>query len=474
MPTARWAATDFQPEGEALSTYSESPLLRNSHHAAKIFFSIALIRRSRKAANPAGVPIVQCRIAASGVATIALSPIGARNLGDHLIQVHPHHRIGIDHLLGQSERRLEPTSNTTQLCSHTSLRGLLMGLGVGEAQGMVIVDIPASTPTRRGLRLVPGLVVVAVATAAAYVVARAVPALNPSTVAVVLGALLANMGLHRRVLHPGTHLASHRLLRISIVLLGLQLSLRQLVHLGSGGLVVVLVTVTVTFLGTQLLGRAMGMSAARGLLVATGFSICGASAVAAMEPVAGGDEEDTGIAIALVTLCGSLAILILPALRVPLGLDVVSFGSWVGASVHDVGQTVATADRVPGALSTAVVVKLTRVVLLAPLVAGVSLTRRRQRTGALNRGRRPAPVPLFVAGFLGSVVITSTGALPHVVLNIAKIIQGVLLAAALVGLGTTIHLPTLRRTGGRSLLLGLASWILVASIAYLGVRLLGR
>lgn len=133
-----------------------------------------------------------------------------------------------------------------------------------------------------------------------------------------------------------------------------------------------------TFTATRWLGRRLGVPPARALLVATGFSICGASAVAAMEPVADGDEQDTGIAIALVTLCGSLAILLLPALRGPLGLDPTAFGSWVGASVHDVGQTVATADRVPGALTAAVVVKLSRVVLLAPLVTGVSLARNRR------------------------------------------------------------------------------------------------
>jgi uncharacterized integral membrane protein (TIGR00698 family) len=214
------------------------------------------------------------------------------------------------------------------------------------------------------------------------------------------------------------------------------------------------------------------VSPPRSLLIATGFSICGASAVAAMQPVAGGDEEDTSISVALVTLCGTLAILVLPLLRAPLHLDVAAFGSWVGASVHDVGQTVATANRVPGALTAAVVVKLTRVVLLAPLVAAVALARRRQTAAA--GGHRPPPVPLFVAGFLGAVVLASTGLVPSAVLSGTKVVQQVLLTAALVGLGTGIHLPTLRRTGGRALVLGLASWVLVAAVAYVGVRLLGR
>jgi uncharacterized integral membrane protein (TIGR00698 family) len=327
-----------------------------------------------------------------------------------------------------------------------------------------------------GLRLggvLPGLAVVSLATAVAFGLARLMPGLTASTVAVALGASLANLGLHRAPLHAGTRWAGQRLLRASIVLLGLQLSLHALARLGAGGLAVVLVTVAVTFGGTQLLGRALGLPPARSLLVATGFSICGASAVAAMQPVAGGEDDDAGLAIALVTLCGSLAIIVLPALRVPLGLDPGSFGSWVGASVHDVGQTVATADRVPGALAGAVVVKLTRVMLLAPLVAGVGLARRRGRPpGSLSP--RPAPVPLFVAGFLAAILVSSSGWVPPVALGVARQAQGILLAAALVGLGTTIHLPTLRRTGGRAVLLGLGSWLLVAGVSYGGVRLVGH
>ncbi len=319
---------------------------------------------------------------------------------------------------------------------------------------------------------VPGLLAVTAATALAFGVHALVPALNPSTVAVALGALAVNVGLHRPVLHVGTHVASHRLLRLAVVLLGLQLGLPQLLDLGPRGALVVVTTVAITFTGTRLLGRLLGVPPARALLIATGFSICGASAVAAMEEVAGGDEDDTAVAIALVTLCGSLAILLLPLLQHPLGLDPAAFGSWVGASVHDVGQTVATADRVPGALTTAVVVKLSRVVLLAPLVATMAVTVRR-RSPAADNGRRPPLLPLFVAGFLGAIGLASTGLLPHAVLHSAQTLQGVLLAAALVGLGTGIHLPTLRRTGGRALLLGLLSWLLVATVAYAGVRLTG-
>jgi uncharacterized integral membrane protein (TIGR00698 family) len=322
--------------------------------------------------------------------------------------------------------------------------------------------------------LLPGLAFVGGLTALAFGLARAVPGLNASTVGVVLGAVAVNVGLLRPALVAGTAFAARRVLRLAVVLLGLQVALPQLADLGLSGLLVVLVTVAITFVGIRLLGRLLRVPPARSLLVATGFAVCGASAIAAMEDVAGGDEDDRSVAVALVTLCGSLAILVLPALRGPLGLDPVAFGSWVGASVHDVGQTVATAHRVPGALAPAVVVKLTRVALLAPLVAVVALTRPRPAAGTGGTGRRPPVLPLFVAGFLGAIVVASTGLVPAPVLSALAALQGVLLVAALVALGTGIRLALLRRTGGRALVLGLAGWVLVAGVAYAGVRLVHR
>ena len=124
-----------------------------------------------------------------------------------------------------------------------------------------------------------------------------------------------------------------------------------------------------------------------------------------------------------------------------------------------------------GALTAAVVVKLSRVVLLAPLVAGVALARRARTAG--SSGRRPALLPGFVAAFLAAVALASSGLVPAAALSAAAGAQHLLLVAALVGLGTGIHLPTLRRTGGRALGLGLASWALVATVAYAGVRLVG-
>jgi uncharacterized integral membrane protein (TIGR00698 family) len=333
-------------------------------------------------------------------------------------------------------------------------------------------------PSRPAPAACAGLVLTGVAVAVAWVANRVWPTLSPLTAAVVLGVVAANAlpSAVRSAARPGVQIAAKRVMRLGIVLLGLQLALGDVLHLGWRTLVFVVAAVFVTFFGTQWIGRRLGLPGRQPLLIATGFAICGASAVAAMEgvtrrPGTPDDDPDPVVAVALVTLCGSLAILVLPLLRVPLGLTPAAFGSWVGASVHDVGQTVATAARVPGALTAAVVVKLTRVVLLAPLVAGVALVRTRRRGTPAVGGRRPPVMPLFVAGFLAAIAVASSGLLPRAVLSVAHGVQEVLLTAALVGLGTGISLPTLRRTGGRALALGLLAWLLVAAVAYAGVRI---
>ncbi|TSB21716.1 YeiH family protein [Streptomyces benahoarensis] len=315
----------------------------------------------------------------------------------------------------------------------------------------------------------PGLAVVVVGVAVSYGLNRLVPAVSALTIAVLLGALARNTGLLGDRVLPGAKLATKKLLRTGVVLLGLQLALSQVLQLDPGVLLVVAVTVAGTFAGTMWLGRRMGIRPGTTLLVATGFSICGASAAAAMDAVSDSDEEDLATGVALVTIFGSLAIVLLPLLQHPLGLTDTSFGVWSGASVHEVAQVVATASVAgPAALAVATVVKLTRVVLLAPLIAGYSIVRRRKGTPDAT-GKRPPLVPLFVLGFIAMVAVRSSGVLPASVLTAAQTLTTLLLAGALFGLGTSVHLMSLIRTGARPVVLGAGSTVLAGALSLAGI-----
>jgi uncharacterized integral membrane protein (TIGR00698 family) len=336
----------------------------------------------------------------------------------------------------------------------------------------------------RVVPLLPGLAVAGVAVLLSFALHALVPVVPLLTASVALGILVAQLPAARRMLNgplaPGLHFAAKTLMRAGIVLLGLKLSLGDIGRLGWFAILVIVVLVVATFFGTWWLGRLFRLPGDQPLLVAAGFAICGASAIGAMGSVTGSRREEQATPVALVTLCGTLAIAVLPLLQAPLGLTNLEFGHWVGAGVHDVGQVVATAQIAgPAALAIAVVVKLTRVLMLAPMVAGASLVVRRRALGAVASGvnenegetRRPAVVPLFVAGFLAAVLLHSFVFVPPPVLAGADVVQTVLLAAALFGLGSAVRFATLVKTGGRSLAVGGLAWLLVAALAFAAVRL---
>ncbi|PPH52488.1 putative sulfate exporter family transporter [Rathayibacter sp. AY1E2] len=300
-----------------------------------------------------------------------------------------------------------------------------------------------------------------------------VPAVPMLTAAVALGILVAQLPAARPLLSgalaPGLKFSSRSLMRTGIVLLGLKLSLIDIAALGWGAILVVVAIVLTTFGLTWALGRALRLPGQEPLLLAAGFSICGASAIGAMAGATRAKEQEQATPVALVTLCGTLAIAVLPALQQPLGLSDVQFGHWVGASVHDVGQVVATA-QVAGAsaLAVAVVVKLTRVVMLAPMVAvAAAVTRRGGGTG----GTRPAIVPLFVVGFLAAVLLRTLLPLPEGLLAAADTAQTWLLAAALFALGSAVRVRALVTTGWRALLVALVSWAAIAAMGLAAVQL---
>ncbi|WP_433264305.1 YeiH family protein [Actinosynnema sp. CS-041913] len=239
---------------------------------------------------------------------------------------------------------------------------------------------------------------------------------------------------------------TRKLLRAGVVLLGLQLSLPQLATLGPGILLAAVATVGVTFFGTLWMGRRLRLPRGLTVLVASGFSICGASAIAAVASER--DEEHVATGVALVTLFGTLTMIALPLLG--------ASPEWIGLSVHEVAQVAAAAPT--AGLATAMAVKLSRVALLAPIAAGV------------NRRQGPI-VPLFLVGFLAMAAVRSTELLPGAVLTAGTTLTTVLFAAAMFGLGTAVRPRALLATGPRALLLGLLSTVLVCSAGYLSLRL---
>ena len=348
----------------------------------------------------------------------------------------------------------------------------------------------------------PGIALCAAVAVAATAVNTVLPLVSAMLVAILVGLLARNLGLIPVLAEPGLKVTARTVLRAGVVLLGLRLSVPAVLSLGWGAIGVIVATVTCVYLATLWAGRLLGVPRATTILTATGTAICGAAAVAGMSAVvrprdddgeqAESVEEAAATAIASVTLFGTVAILVLPLLVSALDLGAVPAGVWVGAGVHEVGQVVAAAGLVStAALDVAVVAKLGRVVLLAPLVAVVGVLESRraarllaQRTAAEEVGqvlrgepvshRAGAPVvPLFVLGFLAAVVLRSLleGSVPEV-FSAASTLAGFLLTMAMCAMGAGVNLRRLARSGGRALLLGALAGVVSALVSLAGVLVL--
>lgn len=300
----------------------------------------------------------------------------------------------------------------------------------------------------------------------ALALAPVVPLLSPLLLALVVGAVVANsplMGVRAVVDHgPATRL----LLRLGVAALGLQLPFGDIVGIGPAGLVVIATTVVVTFRGTLTVGRRLGLDEGFVMLLAAGFSICGAAAIAGVQDSVRAKEKFVALAVAMVTIFGSAMILLVPWLAWVIGLSDHQASIWAGASIHEVAQVAAAASLIGGpAVALAMTVKLGRVALLAPVTALLA-------KGAKGANGTSTPlVPWFILAFAAAVALRSTGLLPTGVLDVTNLVTTLLLAAGMYGLGMGIRARDLWPLPVQALTLATVS-TLIAGGTSLGLVLL--
>lgn len=323
----------------------------------------------------------------------------------------------------------------------------------------------------------PGFALIGALVALAFQINQIQSAISPLALCVALGFIVANFIKWPTSALPATQLSSKTIMRIGVALLGAQVSFLSLQQIGLKGVITVALVVTLTIFGVLGLSKLFKMSGELGLLIGVGFGVCGATAVAAVRPQTRATEEETSYAIALIALCGTLSIFMLPLIGHFLDLDTRTFGAWAGAAVHDVGQVVATAsvwgddaDRY------AIVVKLARVCLLAPIVLILSVRHRRwlaAHNEAAKDAKKPPLVPFFVVGFIAVVLVSNLIELPEALVDALVLASKIMLGAGLVALGSGVRWASIRTIGPRPLAMGMLAWVLVAGVALAGVRITG-
>jgi len=321
--------------------------------------------------------------------------------------------------------------------------------------------------------LLPGLFLTFTIGAAAFELRNLsrIPVLSPLIIAIVLGIAFHNTVGTPPAFKPGVAFSMRRILRFAIILLGLQLSLSQVVSVGIVGIAIIALTLVGTFVFTLWLGHRLGIDHKLVQLIAAGTSICGASAVIATNTVTRASDEDVAYAIASVTVFGSASILLYPALAGLLQLTPHAYGLWAGASIHEIAQVVAAAfQNGADAGNFGTIAKLSRVMLLAPMILLLSYySPRRRQTIDGNHVERPTtqavPMPWFVLGFVAMMLFNSLDLIPQA--DKAYLIQATtfLLAVALAAMGLATDVGKLRAKGWRPLLVGAGSWMFISCLS---------
>lgn len=294
---------------------------------------------------------------------------------------------------------------------------------------------------------------------------------SPLILAIIFGFVLNNTIRLPSGLRHGIKFSAKRILRLAIVFLGFKLSLAEIVHVGAGALVTISVSSGITLLFTIWLGRKMGIPLKRSILLASGVSICGASAVAAVDGVIQSKEEDAAYAIGAITLFGTIFMLIYPVIYSVAGLPDAGYALWAGSSIHEVAQVSAAGSVMNNAVSEALAssVKMIRVLFIMPLTLVLLLFpwQEKKDTVVLNQAEKKGKVsiPWFAVLFFVAVIVNSIHVVPSAVTRYIVVSDNFLMTVAMAGLGLDISMRSMLRIGKNAFLLGVVSSLMLSALS---------
>jgi uncharacterized integral membrane protein (TIGR00698 family) len=305
-------------------------------------------------------------------------------------------------------------------------------------------------------------------------------------IAILLGLYIRALIGQSPKLAPGIAFSMKQILRLGIILLGLRLSLQDIGATGWRGLGLIVLCIIVALSLAWIGKRLFHISPRLATLIGVGTAICGNSAIIATAPVIEADEEEVSFAVATITLFGLIAVLVYPLIGRALGLSDEVFGFWAGTAVNDTSQVVAVSAIYSDiAQNVATIIKLTRNVLMAPLIFIIGMIYQRlkgHRTdSSSSTGQRMdlrKSIPGFVIGFVLMALVRTVGVmlgfLPQNVASpgdLQAAAQGlifldsvskfaILMALSAVGLNT--QMDSLKRIGLKPLLVGTVVAVLLS------------
>jgi uncharacterized integral membrane protein (TIGR00698 family) len=333
-------------------------------------------------------------------------------------------------------------------------------------------------------RLFPGVLLCVAITLAAIALERievffvGQPYLEALVLAILLGVAVRTAWTPGSSWNEGIKFSAKFVLEFAIVLLGASVSITMIAALGSLVILGIACIVALAIGTSYFISRLLGLPQRMSILIACGNSICGNSAIAAVAPVIGADADDIASSISFTAVLGVLVVLGLPFLVPILQLSLTQYGVLAGLTVYAVPQVLAATLPI-GELSNQVgtVIKLVRVLMLGPVVLGLSLFANRIKPAHdrlhLRKPRFNELVPWFIIGFLVVLAVRSMGLIPQSVLPAITKVAALLTTIAMAALGLGVDIRVVARSGARVTLAVTVSLIVLGVMSYGLIRLLG-
>lgn len=265
----------------------------------------------------------------------------------------------------------------------------------------------------------------------------------------------------------GIAFSSKYLLRAGIILMGLRLNFSDMLAAGWRVLAIDAAVIAFTLGVMMALGARLRVDRHVTALLAAGTAVCGAAAIAAAAPVIGAKKESTALAVAAISILGTIGTIIYVLLYPYIGSsDPYLYGVFAGSTLHELAHVVAAG--VPGGeagYNTAILVKLGRVALLMPVVLVLGGRFRRSGGSGSRVGQKKVSFPWFVLGFLAMSLVNTAGVLPQALIDLLISASVILLSAAMAGVGLGINLADFKKLSRASIVTAVAGYIALTAFS---------
>ncbi len=290
--------------------------------------------------------------------------------------------------------------------------------------------------------------------------------LEALTIAIIIGIIYNNTIGTQKIFKDGVKFSLKKLLKVGIVLLGFKLNIYAILKLGPIILTMVVVYVPFALILSILLGKIFKVNKKLATLIGVGSSICGASAVVAMAPCIKADDDDSVIAVSIVSVLGAVGVIIYSSIAsTTINITPIQYGAWSGLSLHGVAHALAAAfalGDISGEIGT--FVKMSRVLMIVPVSIVLGFVFDKESTSS-----KKVKFPMYVLYFILAGVINSLGIIPESVTNLLTKGSSLFILMAMTAMGLSVNFKSIINKGVKALLIGIMLFTILSTVSLMAI-----